>query len=125
MLQRGTRVKVSDKSGAKEAMCIGFFGKTGRYIKKALAKKIKIVVKKHVAKTMEKGSMFEAIVIRTKRNQRRKNGSYIRFDHNEVVLMKASKEAKEGGGIRGLVPREVVKNAQLREYISFKTSKIV
>jgi large subunit ribosomal protein L14 len=106
MIQQESRLTVADNSGAKEALCIRVLGGTGkRYA--SLGDKI-IVSIKHALPSgnIKKGAVVKAVVVRTKKEVRRADGSYIRFDDNACVLLTASEELS-GTRIFGPVAREL------------------
>ncbi len=106
MIQQESRLIVADNSGAKEALCIRVLGGTGkRYA--SLGDKI-IVSIKHALPSgnVKKGAVVKAVVVRTKKEVRRADGSYIRFDDNACVLLTASEELS-GTRIFGPVAREL------------------
>ncbi len=106
MIQQESRLKVADNSGAKEALCIRVLGGTGR--RYASVGDIIVVAIKSVvpASDVKKGAVSKAIIVRTKKEVRRQDGSYIRFDDNACVLLNASGEIR-GSRIFGPVAREV------------------
>jgi large subunit ribosomal protein L14 len=92
MIQKETRLKVADNSGAKEVLCIAVLGGTGkRYAR--IGDQIKITVKSSIpTSNVKKGTVSKAVVVRTRKESRRKDGSYIRFDDNACVLLNAADE---------------------------------
>ena len=106
MLQTESRAQVADNSGAKEVLVIKVLGGTRRRYA-SIGGKIVVTVKKALpAGGMKKGSVSKAVVVRTKKAIRRKDGSYIRFDENAVVLLNAQDEPR-GTRIFGPVAREL------------------
>ena len=97
---------VADNSGAKEVMCIKVLGGTRkRYA--SVGDKIIVAVKSAIPSgEVKKGSVSKAVVVRTKKEIRRADGSYIRFDDNAVVLLNATEEIR-GTRIFGPVAREL------------------
>jgi len=95
MIQTESRLLVADNSGAKEVLCIRVLGGTKkRYA--SLGDKIVVTVKHTIPGSgLKKGTVTKAIVVRTKKEVRRQDGSYIRFDNNACVLL------NDGGEIRG------------------------
>ena len=87
MIQQESRLTVADNSGAKEALCIRVLGGTGR--RYASVGDIIVVAVKGVVPSsdMKKGAVSKAVVVRTKKEIRRADGSYIRFDDNACVLL--------------------------------------
>jgi large subunit ribosomal protein L14 len=106
MIQQETRLVVADNSGAKEALCIRVLGGTRR--RYASVGDIIVVSVKNVlpASDMKKGAVSKAIVVRTKKEIRRQDGSYIRFDDNACVLLNQAGEIR-GSRIFGPVAREL------------------
>jgi large subunit ribosomal protein L14 len=106
MVQQESRLTVADNSGAKEVLCIRVLGGTGkRYA--TVGDKIVVAVKSALPSGgMKKGSVSKAVVVRTKKEVRRKDGSYIRFEDNACVLLNASDEPR-GSRIFGPVAREL------------------
>jgi len=106
MIQQESRLSVADNSGAKEVMCIKVLGGTRkRYA--SVGDKIIVAVKSAIPSgEVKKGSVSKAVVVRTKKEIRRADGSYIRFDDNAVVLLNAAEEIR-GTRIFGPVAREL------------------
>lgn len=106
MLQTESRANVADNSGAKEVLVIKVLGGTRRRYA-SVGDKIVVSVKKALpAGGIKKGVVSKAVVVRTKKAIRRKDGSYIRFDENAVVLLNAQEEPR-GTRIFGPVAREL------------------
>ncbi|HBH25058.1 MAG TPA: 50S ribosomal protein L14 [Cytophagales bacterium] len=106
MIQQESRLSVADNSGAKEVLCIKVLGGTGkRYA--SIGDKIVVTVKSALSSSaMKKGTVSKAVVVRTKKEVRRKDGSYIRFEDNAAVLLGANDEPR-GTRIFGPVAREL------------------
>lgn len=106
MVQQESRLKVADNSGAREVLCIRVLGGSGkRYA--SLGDKIVVSVKDALPSGgVKKGSVAKAVVVRTKKEVRRQDGSYIRFDDNSCVLLNANDEPR-GTRIFGPVAREL------------------
>ncbi len=106
MIQSETRLTVADNSGAKEVLCIHVLGGTGR--RYASVGDIIVVTVKSVipSSDMKKGTVSKAVVVRTKKEIRRPDGSYIRFDDNACVLLNNAGELR-GTRIFGPVAREL------------------
>ncbi|MCI7337149.1 MAG: 50S ribosomal protein L14 [Paludibacteraceae bacterium] len=106
MIQQETRLKVADNSGAKEVLCIRVLGGTGkRYA--TLGDVIVVAVKSAIPTgDAKKGSVSKAVVVRTTKEVRRPDGSYIRFDDNACVLLNNAGELR-GSRIFGPVAREL------------------
>jgi large subunit ribosomal protein L14 len=106
MVQTESRLAVADNSGAKQVLCIRVLGGTNkRYA--SVGDTIVVSVKSALPSgTAKKGSVNRAVVVRTKKEIRRTDGSYIRFDDNACVLLNASGEMV-GSRIFGPVAREL------------------
>ncbi len=106
MVQQESRLDVADNSGAKEVLCIRVLGGTKkRYA--SIGDKIVVTVKSAIPSgEIKKGTVSKAVVVRTKKEIRRKDGSYIRFDDNAVVLLTNVDEMR-GTRIFGPVAREL------------------
>jgi len=106
MLQQESRLGVADNSGAKEVLVIRVLGGTGkRYA--SIGDKIVVSVKSALSSSsMKKGTVSRAVVVRTKKEIRRKDGTYIRFEDNAAVLLNANDEPR-GTRIFGPVAREL------------------
>jgi large subunit ribosomal protein L14 len=106
MIQQESTIIVADNSGAKTAMCIRVLGGTRkRYA--SVGDKIIVTVKSAIPSGgIKKGTVTKAVVVRTKKEIRRADGSYIRFDDNAVVLLGAGDELR-GTRIFGPVAREL------------------
>lgn len=106
MIQEETNLTVADNSGAKKIRCIRVLGGSGRKYA-SLGDLIIVSVKSAVPNgTVKKGEVSRAVIVRTKKEVRRKDGSYIRFDENAAVLLNAQDEPK-GTRIFGPVAREL------------------
>ena len=106
MIQQETRLTVADNSGAKEALCIRVLGGTGR--RYASGGDVIVVAVKSVipSSDLKKGAVSKAVVVRTTKEIRRADGSYIRFDDNACVLLNGAGEMR-GSRIFGPVAREL------------------
>lgn len=109
MIQQESRCTVADNSGAKEALVIRVLGGTRkRYA--SVGDKIVVTVKNAIpGSDLKKGTVSKAVVVRTSKEVRRPDGSYIRFDDNAVVLLNAAGEMR-GTRIFGPVARELRDN---------------
>lgn len=106
MIQQESRLNVADNTGAKEVLCIRVLGGTGRRYA-SVGDKIIVSVKSALPSgEAKKGSVSKAVVVRTKKEIRRPDGSYIRFDDNAVVLLSNTDEVR-GTRIFGPVAREL------------------
>ncbi|MCF8360399.1 MAG: 50S ribosomal protein L14 [Prolixibacteraceae bacterium] len=106
MIQQETRCVVADNSGAKEALVIRVLGGTKkRYA--SLGDMVVVTVKSALPSGgVKKGTISKAVVVRTKKEVRRNDGSYIRFDENAIVLLNTAGEIR-GTRIFGPVAREL------------------
>jgi large subunit ribosomal protein L14 len=106
MIQQESRLIVADNSGAKEVLCIRVLGGTRR--RYASVGDIIVVAVKSVipSSDVKKGVVYKAIIVRTKKEIRRTDGSYIRFDDNACVLLNTAGEIR-GSRIFGPVAREL------------------
>ncbi len=106
MIQQESRLSVADNSGAKEVLCIRVLGGTGkRYAR--IGDQIVATVKHALPSgNVKKGAVVKAVVVRTKKETRRNDGSYIRFEDNAVVLLGTTGEML-GTRIFGPVAREL------------------
>ncbi|MCH4156059.1 MAG: 50S ribosomal protein L14 [Muribaculaceae bacterium] len=106
MIQTESRLNVADNSGAKEVLCIHVLGGTGRRYA-SLGDVIIVSVKSAISSSeVKKGTVSKAVIVRTKKEVRRADGSYIRFDDNACVLLNNAGELR-GTRIFGPVAREL------------------
>ncbi len=106
MIQQESRLAVADNSGAKEVLCIRVLGGSGRRYAR-VGDKIIVSVKSAIpGGNIKKGEVSRAVVVRTKKELRRDDGSYIRFDENAAVLLNQNDEPR-GTRIFGPVAREL------------------
>jgi large subunit ribosomal protein L14 len=106
MIQQESRLTVADNSGAKEVLCIRVLGGTGRRYA-SIGDKIVVTVKNALPSgNIKKGTVIKAVVVRTRKEIRRNDGSYIRFDDNACVLLNNTGEMI-GTRIFGPVAREL------------------
>ena len=105
MIQEYSILKVADNSGAKKVMCIRILGGTRKKYA-SIGDIIVVSVKSAIPNApVKKGEVSRAVIVRTRKEVRRKDGSYIRFDENAAVILEG-KEPK-GGRIFGPIPREL------------------
>jgi large subunit ribosomal protein L14 len=106
MIRQESRLNVADNSGAKEVLCIRILGGTGtKYA--SVGDKIVVTIKAaHSSSSLKKGSISKAVIVRTKKEVRRKDGSYIRFEDNAAVLLNDNDEPR-GTRMFGPVAREL------------------
>ena len=112
MIQQESRLKVADNSGAKEVLCIRVLGGSKRRYA-SIGDRIVVTVKEASPGGLKKGTVSKAVVVRTKKEIRRKDGSYIRFDDNAVVLLNNADEPR-GTRIFGPVARELREHNYMR-----------
>jgi large subunit ribosomal protein L14 len=106
MIQQESRLSVADNSGAKEVLCIRVLGGTKRRYA-SIGDQIVVTVKNALPSgNVKKGTVIRAVVVRTRKEIRRQDGSYIRFDDNACVLLNATGEMM-GTRIFGPVAREL------------------
>ena len=113
MIQQETRLKVADNSGAKEVLCIRVLGGSGRRYAR-VGDTIVVTVKSAIpGGNVKKGDVSRAVVVRTRKEHRRPDGSYIRFDENAAVLLNPQGEPR-GTRIFGPVARELREKQYMR-----------
>ena len=113
MIQTESRLSVADNSGAKEVLCISVLGGTRRRYA-SVGDKIVVSVKSAMPNGgIKKGSVAKAVVVRTKKEVRRPDGSYIRFDDNACVILNQADEMR-GTRIFGPVARELRENNYMK-----------
>ncbi|MDT0552567.1 MAG: 50S ribosomal protein L14 [Bacteroidetes bacterium MedPE-SWsnd-G1] len=107
MLQTESRLRVADNTGAKEVLVIRVLGGTKkRYA--SIGDKIVVSVKQVTPNgSVKKGQVAKAVVVRTKKEVRRRDGSYIRFDDNACVLLDSTSGEMKGTRVFGPVAREL------------------
>lgn len=107
MIQQESRLKVADNTGAKELLCIRVLGGSGRRYA-GIGDTIVASVKDAIpGGNVKKGEVVKAVIVRTKKPSRRLDGSYIRFDENSAVILKADGSEPRGTRIFGPVGREL------------------
>ena len=106
MIQQQSYMKVADNTGAKELMCIRVLGGTGRRYARIGDVVVCSVKKATPGGVVKKGDVVKAVVVRTVHSLRRADGSYIKFDDNAVVLLKADGSPR-GTRVFGPVAREL------------------
>lgn len=108
MIQTRTMLSIADNTGAKKVMMIGIIRK-GNSRKAFIGDVINVSVKEAIPYSqVKKGEIVPAVVVRTRKEKRRKDGSYIRFDENACVILQ-SKESKDPRGTRifGPIAKEI------------------
>ncbi len=107
MIQQESRLKVADNTGAKEILCIRVLGGSGRRYA-GIGDIIVATVKDAIpGGNVKKGDVVKAVVVRTAKERRRPDGSYIRFDENAAVILKNKDGDPRGTRIFGPVGREL------------------
>lgn len=106
MIQQESRLKVADNSGAKEILCIRVLGGTGRRYAHVGDVIVATVKDANPTGNVKKKSVVKAVVVRTKNQIKRKDGSTISFDDNAAVIINDDKTPK-GTRVFGPVPREL------------------
>jgi len=106
MIRQESRLNVADNSGAKEVLVIRVLGGTKKKYA-SVGDKIVVTVKSaHSSSSLKKGTVSKAVIVRTKKEVRRKDGSYIRFEDNAAVLLNQNDEPR-GTRMFGPVAREL------------------
>lgn len=106
MIQQESRLRVADNTGAKELLCIRVLGGSGRRYA-GIGDVIVATVKDAIpGGNIKKGEVVKAVIVRTKKERRRPDGSYIKFDENAAVVLKDAGEPR-GTRIFGPVGREL------------------
>lgn len=106
MIQQESRLKVADNSGAREVLCIRVIGGTGRRYASIGDEFIATVKEAIPDAAVHKGEVVRCVVVRTRKERRRPDGSYIRFDENAAVLVEPNRQPR-GTRIFGPVGREL------------------
>ena len=106
MIQTNTRLKVADNTGARQIMCIGLLGGTGKKYAKVGDVIVASVKRAIPGGAVKKGEVVRAVIIRTAKAYRRLDGSSIRFDENAAVIL-TDKNNPRGTRIFGPVAREM------------------
>jgi|TARA_Y100001949_G_scaffold158570_1_gene148846 large subunit ribosomal protein L14 len=113
VIQQETRLKVADNSGAKEVLCFKVLGGSRRRYA-SIGDIVVVTVKKAIpGSVVKKGDVTQAVVVRTRKEIRRKDGTYIRFDDNAAVLLTETGELR-GTRIFGPVARELRKAGYMK-----------
>ncbi len=106
MIQAESRVKIADNTGARELLVIKVLGGSGRRYAGVGDIVVGTVKSAIPGGSVKKGDVVKAVVVRTKKERRRKDGSYIKFDENAVVLINEARDPR-GTRIFGPVAREL------------------
>ena len=107
MIQVGTNLNVADNTGAKEVQCFRILGGTRHRYAQIGDIIVASVKKAEPRKIVKKHDVVRAVVVRQKKAYRRKDGSYIRFDENAVIILDGKTKNPKGGRILGPIPREL------------------
>ena len=107
MIQVGTKLNVADNTGAKEVQCFRILGGTRHRYAQIGDVIVASVKKAEPRKIVKKHDVVRAVVVRQKKAYRRKDGSYIRFDENAVIILDGKTKNPKGGRILGPIPREL------------------
>ncbi len=114
MIQQESRLKIADNTGAKEILCIKVLGGSGRRYA-GIGDTIVATVKDAIpGGNVKKGEVVKAVIVRTSKERRRPDGSYIRFDENAAVILKSEGLDPRGTRIFGPVGRELRDNQFMR-----------
>lgn len=113
MIQQESRLKVADNSGAKELLCIRVLGGTRKRYARIGDRIVCSVKAADPSSNVKKGDVVKAVVVRTRKERRRDDGSYIRFDDNAAVLI-ANDGGPRGTRIFGPVARELRDKGYMR-----------
>ncbi len=106
MIQQETRLKVADNTGAREVLCIRVLGGSRRRYARVGDVIVATVKEANPGGSVKRGEVVKAVVVRTKKESRRPDGTYIRFDENACVLIN-DQRAPRGTRIFGPVAREL------------------
>ncbi len=109
MIQQESKIKVADNSGAKEILCIRVLGGTGKRYASIGDKIVGTVKQATTGGSVKKGQVVRAVMVRVKKEIRRKDGSYIRFDDNACVIIDDNEQMR-GTRVFGPVARELRDN---------------
>ena len=113
MIQQESMLKIADNTGAKRALCIRVLGGSGRRYAR-IGDRVIVTIKDAVPNApVKRGEVMEAVVVRTAKETRRRDGTYIRFEDNAAVLINAQKEPR-GTRIFGPVGRELREKRYMR-----------
>ncbi|MGB9743112.1 MAG: 50S ribosomal protein L14 [Minisyncoccales bacterium] len=107
MIQPRTMLKVIDNTGAKIVQCIHVLGGTRRRWAQIGDVIVAVVKEAEPRKIVKKHEVVRALIVRQKRNFRRTDGTYIRFDDNAVVILEGKTKDPKGGRISGPIPKEI------------------
>ncbi len=107
MIQRETKLKVADNSGAKIIQCFNIPGGTRRRYAQLGDIIVATVKEAEPRRIVKKHEKVRAVIVRQRKAYRRKDGSYIRFDENAAVILEEKTKQPKGNRIFGPIPREL------------------
>ena len=107
MIQPRTKLKVVDNTGAKVIQCFHVLGGTKRRYAQIGDVVVAAVKEAEPRRIVKKHEVVRAVIVRQKKNFRRSDGTYIRFDENAAVILEAKTKEPKGGRILGPIPREI------------------
>jgi large subunit ribosomal protein L14 len=107
MIQKETRLKVADNSGAKEIQCFNILGGTKRRYAQLGDIIVASVKSAEPRASVKKGDIVKAVIVRQKKSYRRRDGSYIRFDENAAVILAGKDKNIVGSRVFGPIAREI------------------
>ncbi len=114
MIQRETRLKVADNTGAQEVLCIQVLGGSGRRYGTVGDSIVATVKSATPTSSVKKGEVVRAVIVRVAKEYRRPDGSYIRFDDNAAVILDSAGINPRGTRIFGPVARELREKGYMR-----------
>jgi large subunit ribosomal protein L14 len=114
MIQQESRLKVADNSGAKEVLCIQVVGGSRRRYARIGDVIIATVKQAAPQSTVKKGDIVRAVVVRTRKEVGRPDGSYIKFDDNAAVILDSEGKGPRGTRIFGPIARELREKGFMR-----------
>ena len=114
MIQQESRLKVADNSGAKEVLCIQVVGGSRRRYARIGDVIIATVKQASPQSTVKKGDIVRAVVVRTRKEVGRSDGSYIKFDDNAAVILDSEGKGPRGTRIFGPIARELREKGFMR-----------
>jgi len=107
MIQPRTMLKVADNTGAKVIQCFQVLGSTGKRYAQIGDCIVGAVKNAEPRRIVKKHDIVKAVIVRQRKNLRRKDGSYLRFDDNACVVLEGKTKEPKGGRILGPIPREL------------------
>ncbi|HXK32276.1 MAG TPA: 50S ribosomal protein L14 [Candidatus Paceibacterota bacterium] len=107
MIQPRTKLKIIDNTGAKIIQCFHVLGGTKRRYAQIGDVIVAAVKEAEPRRIVKKHEVVRAVIVRQKKNFRRADGTYIRFDENAAVILEAKTKEPKGGRILGPIPREI------------------